>query len=231
MTPPIRPFAAPFTPARGPSAAPTTASPSPSSGDPGARVAGRAADGSFRTALRAALVPRRANGAPAAALGRPPGGAAPADPATGALGARAGHGGHAPPVHARPRALDDDGRQDAALDPATRHAAQLAPPPAPFAPPVDALPPVATRVAAPLEAMFPALVKRIAWSGDARRGTMRLELDDAGPLAGAVILIHADGADVRVEMSSPHGVEDAWRDRIASRLASRGLRVAGVDVG
>jgi len=182
---------------------------------------------SFRSTLRA-LDAGTLGGAARASTPRPaplpPSAHEPADGSAGRTADRA-------PRLDRPGDEGADGRDEPSLDPSARHAAQLAPPAA-FAPaPVDVLPPVAANAVVPLETLFPALVKRIAWSGDAKRGTMRLELDDAGALGGAVIVIHADGDGVRVQMSSPRGVDAEWKERIASRLASRGLRVESVEIG
>src|ERR1019366_8033100 len=63
--------------------------------------------------------------------------------------------------------------QDDPLDPATRQAAHLAPPPMTPAP-GEAPPTAGTR--ASVEDLLPALVRKVAWSGDGRRGTVRLEL-------------------------------------------------------
>jgi hypothetical protein len=81
-----------------------------------------------------------------------------------------------------------------------------------------------------LEDLLPALVRRIAWSGDSRRGTMRLELA-AGALSGATLVVHADDGKVRVQLQAPEGVDPAaWRARIEGRLAAKGINVEGVEV-
>jgi hypothetical protein len=90
--------------------------------------------------------------------------------------------------------------------------------------------PTETRARTSLEDLLPALVRRIAWSGDARRGTVRLELG-AGALAGATVLIHAEDGRLRVHLRAPAGVDaEAWRSRIEARLARRGLAVDHVEV-
>jgi hypothetical protein len=77
--------------------------------------------------------------------------------------------------------------------------------------------------AASLEEILPALVRKIAWSGDARRGAVRIELG-AGALAGATLLVAADRGRVRVTLSAQAGVElEPYRERIVARLAARGL--------
>lgn len=145
---------------------------------------------------------------------------------------------HAPPspaVHARDEREERDGRRERdaepslELDPAARHAAQLAPPIAIASVEATAATAEVARRAS-LEELIPALVKRIAWGGDARRGSVRIELG-AGELAGGTLLVHADEGRVRVELAVPPGVDAiAWRERIERRLAARGLDVASVDV-
>jgi hypothetical protein len=140
--------------------------------------------------------------------------------------------------HGRPG--DDD-----PLDPFARHAAHLAPPLAlshaappagmPAAPITSASPSARTladgAARTSLEDLLPQLVRRVAWSGDGRRGAVRLELG-VGALAGATLLVQSDGGQVRVQLSAPPGLDvDAWRIRIAERLASRELSVDAVDVG
>jgi hypothetical protein len=89
---------------------------------------------------------------------------------------------------------------------------------------------VEARVRSSLEDLLPALVRRVAWSGDGRRGAVRLELG-AGELAGATLLVQVDEGRVRVRLSAPSGVDvGAWRGRIADRLEARGLAVDSVEV-
>jgi hypothetical protein len=133
-----------------------------------------------------------------------------------------------------PRESPGDAIADA-LDPAARRAAQLAPPPV-F---TDSLgvPPQMHIAAADLEAsvprarvsmeeLLPQLVRRIAWAGDRRKGTVQLELG-AGAHSGTVITVHADGGRVRVEIDGA-GDLSALRSRIDARLAKSGLAVEGV---
>jgi hypothetical protein len=123
------------------------------------------------------------------------------------------------------------------LDAVARHAAQLAPPIThePVAPRVQ-LPAAAApatpevRAHASLEDLLPALVRKVAWSGDGRCGTVRLELG-AGALSGATLLVHTDDGRVRVHLDAPSGADvEQWRMRIAQRLAARGLAVDSVEV-
>ena len=114
-----------------------------------------------------------------------------------------------------------DGEGDPRLDPMERRHAQLAPPfaaPVQVAPAVESPPPAVARAVASLESLLPALVKKIAWSGDARRGTVRMELG-AGALEGGVVLIHADHGEVSVRLRAVGA--DAPSGAIASIAASR----------
>lgn len=114
------------------------------------------------------------------------------------------------------------------LDPVTRHSAQISPLLGMSeSPRVQALPdaPVQASARASLEEVLPALVRRIAWSGDGKRGTLRLEFGE-GALAGGTLLVHADDGRVRVELQAPPGTDTtAWKERIASRLTKRGVNL------
>src|SRR6185437_16491429 len=112
---------------------------------------------------------------------------------------------------------------------AAPHAHTLAPEgPAPAPAPAPALASAPTPALAPsLEELLPALVRRIAWSGDSRRGAVRLEVG-SGELAGATLLIQADGGRLEVTLTAPGADAEAWRERIARRLADKGLDVDAV---
>ncbi len=87
---------------------------------------------------------------------------------------------------------------------------------------------LASRVS--LEHVMSRFVRKVAWSGDANRGTARLELG-AGALAGATLTIHSEQGAVSVSLELPPGVDaNAWRERIARRLGARGLQVAELEV-
>lgn len=164
---------------------------------------------------------------PSSLAGRPANGKSGDDSAPLARGK--GEPRDARPDEDRPR------RDDDALDPMARHAAQLgAPPLLSVAPPVAASapiePPAVAAARASLEELLPAMVKRVAWSGDARRGAVRLEIG-SGALAGGTLLVSADEGRVRVHLDAPAGVDRAeWKDRIESRLAAKGVALDGVDV-
>jgi hypothetical protein len=88
----------------------------------------------------------------------------------------------------------------------------------------------ASRSAASLEELLPALVRRVAWSSDGNRGTARLEIG-SGELAGATLLVHANEGRVRVQLDAPPGADlHAWRQRILERLTSRDIAVDEVEV-
>lgn len=76
-----------------------------------------------------------------------------------------------------------------------------------------------------MEELLPQLVRRIAWAGDGRRGSVQLELG-AGRHEGTVVTVHADDGRVRVELDGAH--VDELRSRIKARLERRGLSVEGV---
>jgi hypothetical protein len=114
-----------------------------------------------------------------------------------------------------------------ALDPAARQLAQLAPPPT-FRSPDAAAAPAEARVS--VEDLLPALVRKVAWSGDGRRGTVRLELG-SGAMAGAEVLVEADHGRVRVRLRAPGGADlEEWRRRIGARLAGRGIAVEELEI-
>lgn len=138
-------------------------------------------------------------------------------------------------VHFAPEDPDKRGHHaphaDDELDPSARQAAQLAPPMtlAPRQDEASAAAPLANaRVS--LEDLVPQLVKKIAWSGDAQRGTVRMELG-AGELSGATLTVSAEHGRVSVRVDAPPGTDTtAWRDRLTARLEARGLALDTVEV-
>jgi hypothetical protein len=81
-----------------------------------------------------------------------------------------------------------------------------------------------------VEAAVARLVRRIAWGGDGRRGTACIEFG-AGELAGATLVVAADGAAVTIELEVPPGVDaSSWRKRLGERLAARGVQVESLEV-
>jgi hypothetical protein len=75
------------------------------------------------------------------------------------------------------------------------------------------------------------LVRRLSWGGNGRRGTARLELC-SGSLAGATLLVHADGDQLSIELEGgdPGAAQELLR-RVAPRLRERGLELTDVTVG
>jgi hypothetical protein len=127
----------------------------------------------------------------------------------------------------------DHQRHEDPADPHVRQAAQLGPPPGlaggEIVSQATAPPPAGGPARASLEDLLPALVRRVAWSGDGRRGTVRLELG-SGMLAGAELVVQADEGRVRVQLRAPAGVDlGPLRERIAARLAARGLALDEVE--
>jgi hypothetical protein len=127
---------------------------------------------------------------------------------------------------ARPRAHDDP------LDPMTRQSAQLGPPLAttPMTPTATPDAAVAARAMTSLEELLPQLVRKIAWTGDGKRGTVRMELG-AGALAGSTLLLESEGGRVRVHLDTPPGTDgQAWKQKIGARLAEKNIDVESIDV-
>lgn len=81
-----------------------------------------------------------------------------------------------------------------------------------------------------VEQLFEHVVRRIAWSGDGRRGSARIELG-SGALAGAVILVHADRGEVHVAVQLPAGADAAgWRARFQRRMTGDRVQIASLSV-
>ncbi len=154
---------------------------------------------------------------------------APAAPTNGEAETR-GRVTHPAPKSPPPGAADDDDALSL-----LRQAARLAPPVAVSAgAPVAAAPLAAPVIDGAVRALLPelmtSLVRRIAWGGDARRGSVRIELS-GGALAGATLVVHAEGGRVQVELDTPPGADvSRWTERLALCLDARGVDVASLDV-
>jgi len=94
---------------------------------------------------------------------------------------------------------------------------------------------VQSNLAAPVAAALPlredlqnllvGLARRIAWGGDRRKGTARIELS-GGALAGATLVVHTEQRSVEVELELPQGMAAwGWQQRISERLEARGFSV------
>ena len=134
-------------------------------------------------------------------------------------------------VHAEPEKRNRHAHGGDDLDPVARQAAQLAPPQTTMAPVErEAAAAAQTNARVSLEELVPQLVKKIAWSGDAQRGTVRMELG-AGDLAGGTLTVSAENGRVSVHVAAPPGTDaNEWKSRIANRLAARGIAVDTVHV-
>lgn len=81
-----------------------------------------------------------------------------------------------------------------------------------------------------LQNLLNGLARRVAWGGDRRKGSARIELSE-GALAGATLVVHADQRTINVELELPAGMAaQGWQERITQRLERRGLS-ARVRVG
>jgi hypothetical protein len=91
--------------------------------------------------------------------------------------------------------------------------------------------PAALPVREELQLLINGLARRVAWGGDRRKGSARIELSE-GPLAGATLIVNTEQRSVTVELELPasSGAADAWRQRILDRLEERGFS-AQVRVG
>lgn len=108
------------------------------------------------------------------------------------------------------------------VDPLQRVLAHSTPPPESVAP----------HVANPSLAMDELwrTVRRIAWGGDRHRGVAHIELG-AGELSGAAVTLEARGTTISLVLELPSGASGAgWAERLADRLARRGLEVESVEV-
>jgi hypothetical protein len=134
-------------------------------------------------------------------------------------------------VHAEPEKRNRHSHGGDDLDPVARQAAQLAPPQTTVSSPVEREAAAAqTNARVSLEELVPQLVKKIAWSGDAQRGMVRMELG-AGDLAGGTLTVSAENGRVSVHVAAPPGTDAGeWKSRIANRLEARGIAVDTVHV-
>jgi hypothetical protein len=135
-------------------------------------------------------------------------------------------------VHAEPEKRNRHGHGEADLDPVARQAAMLAPPQTTMttAPVEREMAAAQTNARVSLEELVPQLVKKIAWSGDAQRGMVRMELG-AGDLAGGTLTVSAENGRVSVHVAAPPGTDaNEWKSRISSRLQARGIAIDTVHV-
>jgi hypothetical protein len=75
-----------------------------------------------------------------------------------------------------------------------------------------------------LQNLLTGLARRVAWGGDRRKGTARIELSE-GALAGATLVVHTEQRSVSVEIELPGGSNagQGLEQRILDRLEGRGF--------
>jgi len=75
-----------------------------------------------------------------------------------------------------------------------------------------------------LQNLLTGLARRVAWGGDRRKGSARIELSE-GVLAGATLVVHAEQRSVSVEIELPRGnsAGQGLQQRILDRLEGRGF--------
>lgn len=79
---------------------------------------------------------------------------------------------------------------------------------------------------ASVEELAPVLLRKMAWSGDGRRGAARLELG-SGSLAGAIVSLEAEHGVVALSVEGLDAREESsLRARLARGLEARGFRLA-----
>ena len=81
-----------------------------------------------------------------------------------------------------------------------------------------------------LQNLLTGLARRVAWGGDRRKGSARIELSE-GALAGATLVVHTEQRSVCVELELPAGARGSGlEERLRERLEARGFS-ASVRVG
>ena len=75
-----------------------------------------------------------------------------------------------------------------------------------------------------LQNLLSGLARRVAWGGDRRKGSARIELSE-GALAGATLVVHAEQRSVSVEIELPAGAgaTGGLQQRLLERLEARGF--------
>jgi len=68
-------------------------------------------------------------------------------------------------------------------------------------------------------------LRRIAWGGDARRKTVRLEVGE-GPLAGTVLQLSSTDGALHLEVKLASGTQTDWAAHLERELGQRGLSVS-----
>jgi hypothetical protein len=75
-----------------------------------------------------------------------------------------------------------------------------------------------------LQNLLTGLARRVAWGGERRKGSARIELSE-GALAGATLVVHTEQRSVSVEIELPEGSNagQGLQQRILDRLERRGF--------
>jgi hypothetical protein len=109
------------------------------------------------------------------------------------------------------------------LDPLLRQMSAQQLPIANLFPPATQAQATALPVPGDLQHLLNGLARRVAWGGDRRRGSARIEVSQ-GALAGATLIVHAEERAVSVELQLPPGVgAQGVQERIVERLEARGF--------
>lgn len=75
--------------------------------------------------------------------------------------------------------------------------------------------------------LAPQLLRKMAWSGDGKRGAARLELG-SGSLSGAVVTLESNGREVELSVEGLTAREESsLRERLSEGLSARGFRLIG----
>lgn len=130
------------------------------------------------------------------------------------------------PRETRDELAERPARESASIEPEWAHrVALLGPPPGELQPTAQAHVEQVSRHAS-LEELAPTLLRKMAWSGDGRKGAARLELGE-GALSGAVVMLEADHGVVALSVDGLSAAEESkLRTRLAAGLEARGFRLA-----
>jgi hypothetical protein len=84
--------------------------------------------------------------------------------------------------------------------------------------------PAALPVREDLQQLLSGMARRVAWGGDRRKGSARIELSE-GALAGATLVVHTEQRSVSVEIELPGGARasNGLEQRLLERLEGRGF--------
>jgi hypothetical protein len=177
----------------------------------------------FRGLLRSPLSAPHSARRPAADAGRPIGAQ------TDREGPHAKHPSHPRRAEEAGSEPPSDGGKEGLLDPLSCvMAGQMAGHPGitpAFAQPAPAsAAPAALPLREDLQNLLTGLARRVAWGGDRRKGSARIELSE-GALAGATLVVHTEQRSVSVEIELPGGTSagQGLQQRILDRLEGRGF--------